>query len=40
MNDTTNEIKRLKFEELLWIIYSCLLNVYGVDLGQVFRHIF
>ena len=31
MNDTTNEIKRLKFEELLWIIFAIisLLNVYG-----------
>ena len=31
MNDSTNEIKRLKFEELLWIIFAIisLLNVYG-----------
>ena len=31
MNDTANQIKRLKFEELLWIIFAIisLLNVYG-----------
>ena len=31
MNDTTNQMKRLKFEELLWIIFAIisLLNVYG-----------
>lgn len=31
MNDTVKEIKRLKFEEFLWIIFAIisLLNVYG-----------
>lgn len=31
MDDTSKEIKRLKFEELLWIIFAVisLLNVYG-----------
>ena len=31
MNDTANQMKKLKFEELLWIIFAIisLLNVYG-----------
>ena len=30
-DETLNELKRLKFEDFLWIIFSilCIMNVYG-----------
>lgn len=36
MNDSINELKRLKFEDLLWIIFAvlCLINVYGDQLQK------
>lgn len=36
MNDSINELKRLKFEDLLWIIFAvlCLIDVYGDQLQK------
>lgn len=36
MNNSTNELKRLKFEDLLWIVFAILsiMNIYGDQLQK------